>query len=344
MKIQFSKRVLSLAAAVIISSVFTSPSTAKIAKWRLAWADKVATELTQELVRLCPVISLADESAYDRCRRGTMGSQTIANSLSDYVMWGGGEVTNNLRDRKLSQFGKTVWSSLYLPLFVFSGASKIEIDEDNGIMRLRVEARFRNLLEPGQYPYPFWHASGKWEAYQSANELVFTIDLRDARVLGIQRTSFGEDNPDLNASMGLEKTLPPRKFNKDEWMWEDTNGKIQPKITLFDGIFSQKNPIISDLDTSYRSFAIAVRDNSCLSCHVPTNPEGMGNPILLQTPAHAAGEIDRIVRAVEAGAMPVETWAGPQGIQDEKAKAIFLDAARLFQADFATAKDWEAIN
>ena len=331
-----------LVAFVMTTTVLAgSTASAKIGDWQVGWGEQVAQEITAELASLCPVTDPADEGAYEDCRVGVRNSEVLDDNLADYVIWGGGDIESRLNDRKLTQFGKSAWTSLYLPLFVFTGNSMTEVDEEAGLMRLRVEARFRNLLEPGQYPYPFWHAEGKWTAYQKANELVFTIDLRGARVIGVQRSPFGTENPDLDAEMSLARVEPPRDFNKDEWMWADDEGNLQPKVTVFDGMFDAANPHVAEVDSSYTAFAEHVRDQDCLSCHVPTNPEDMGNLILLQTPAHAAGEIDRIIRAVEDGAMPVESWAGPQGIPDKTVRDAFLQAARAFQSDLATAQDWE---
>ena len=79
-------------------------------------------------------------------------------------------------------------------------------------------------------------------------------------------------------------------------------------------------------------------------CHVPSNPERMSNLVLLQTPAHAAGEINRLIRAVEAEAMPVKSWAGPKGIKDPKAKEKFLTHAKAFKAEVDAAAEWEVAN
>src|SRR5262249_52325699 len=137
---------------------------------------------------------------------------------------------------------------------------------------------------------------------------------------------------------------PPRRFTKDEWMWRDEHGAMQPSVTLFKGLYSPDNPHLAGLEHTYVDFALEMRNNTCGVCHVPNNPEKMKPLVLLQTPAHAAGEIDRVIRAVEADAMPAESWAGPKGIHNAATKAKFLAVAYAFKEEVDAAKRWEEDN
>src|SRR5262249_12820929 len=137
---------------------------------------------------------------------------------------------------------------------------------------------------------------------------------------------------------------PPRRFTKDEWMWRDEHGAMQPSVTLFKGLYSPNNPHLAALEQTYVDFALEMRNNTCGVCHVPNNPEKMKQLVLLQTPAHAAGEIDRVIRAVEADAMPAESWAGPKGIRDAAMKTKFLAVAYAFKDQVDAAKRWEEDN
>ena len=312
--------------------------------WRVEWAQHVADNLVTKMTEACPLADPGDQAAYDDCRAKVFASEAIADEVADYILWGGGKIDVALRDRSLTQFGKKIWIGLYLPLFMFTGDFKTQVNEEGNWMLLRAEVRFRNLLKPGQYPYPFWHDESKWNAYQEANELVFTLDLRNARVIGVQRSPFGTGNPELDQKLTYAMKVPPRKFNKDEWMWKDQNGVPQPKVTLFDGLYAAENPYLRKLEAAYTAFAVEMRDNNCMVCHVPNNPEKMKNLILLQTPAHAAGEIDRIIRVVRADAMPAKSWAGPKSIEDPKAKERFLDFARAFKAQVDAAAAWDLRN
>lgn len=331
-------------ATVLLAQSSTAMAVTKLEDWRVEWAQHVADTLVKEMTEICPLADPADQAAYDDCRVKVYGSEFVADNMADYVMWGGGKVDVALRDRSLTQFGKKVWIGLYLPLFMFTGEAKTQVNAEGGWMLLRAETRFRNLLRPGEYPYPFWHEASKWNAYQESNELVFTIRLRDAQIMGIQRSPFGEGDNQLDQSLDYAMHNPPRKFKKDEWMWKDADGVLQPKVTLFDGVYAADNPYLAKVEAAYVAFALEMRNNNCMVCHVPNNPEKMKNLILLQTPLHTAGEIDRIIRAVKADAMPAKSWAGPKGIKDAKAKEKFLAYAEAFKAQIDKAADWDAGN
>jgi hypothetical protein len=113
-------------------------------------------------------------------------------------------------------------------------------------------------------------------------------------------------------------------------MWRDDKGQLQPAVTLYDGLFDRQNPFKAAMESSYKDFAIELRNHSCVSCHNPNNPQKMAPLILLQTPAHAAGEISRLIAAVKHGDMPIEEWGVAPPLSDDK-KEIFLAKARAFE-------------
>src|SRR5258708_40168424 len=88
-------------------------------------------------------------------------------------------------------------------------------------------------------------------------------------------------------------------------MWMDKEGRIQPRVTLFDGLFGADNPYLPKLDFTYRTLALRMRDAQCDNCHVPNNPWNMRRLVLMHTPAHAAGEISRLMTAVRGGRMAI---------------------------------------
>jgi hypothetical protein len=123
-------------------------------------------------------------------------------------------------------------------------------------------------------------------------------------------------------------------------MWTDDKGHTQPAVTLYDGLFAAENPFKSPMEASYKDFAIELRDHSCVSCHNPNNPQKMAPLILLQTPAHAAGEIGRLIKAVEHGDMPMEEWGIASPLTGDK-KEMFLAKARAFEESSRRAFEWE---
>jgi hypothetical protein len=117
---------------------------------------------------------------------------------------------------------------------------------------------------------------------------------------------------------------------------------VQPKVTLFDGIFKPENPYIQKIDTAYRDFALSLREGQCLSCHVPNNPSKMSRLVLLQTPAHAAAEIKRVVASVKKGTMPIEPSTGMEKHLVPEVEKRLLAKAETFEQFVEKAKAWEA--
>lgn len=309
-------------------------------KWKVEWAEKAGREMVKKLTAACPAASVDDQKAFEKCRAGVFKSKFFSQYFRDYILWGGGQPDGRVEEKRLTQFGQNLWRGLYLPLFMFSGKVKTEYRPDLNRMVVRAETRYRSKLDPGQYAYPFWHEPAKWGAYEKANELAFTIDMFKLKVIAIQRSPHGN----TNAKWVVPVVGAPRKFKKDEWEWRDKSGKLQPQVTLFHGLYSDENPHLMKLDAAYRDFALQLRDQTCMVCHVPNNPEKMRHLVILQTPAHASDQIDRVIRAVKAGSMPVKSWAGPQSIKDPKAKAKFLASAEQFKSVVDTVKAWEAKN
>jgi hypothetical protein len=65
--------------------------------------------------------------------------------------------------------------------------------------------------------------------------------------------------------------------------------------------------------------------------------------VLMQTPAHAAGEIKRIMRAVREDKMPLDEM-GLYKELDPGVRAALLNFGAAFDALVDAARDWEAKN
>jgi hypothetical protein len=85
-------------------------------------------------------------------------------------------------------------------------------------------------------------------------------------------------------------TQPTKPKFDGRWMWVDSDGRIQPQVTLFDGLFRKDNPHLPTLDQTYRTLALRMRDGQYDNCHMPHNPMPMRRLVLMHTPAHAAGQ------------------------------------------------------
>jgi hypothetical protein len=124
-------------------------------------------------------------------------------------------------------------------------------------------------------------------------------------------------------------------------MWMDKEGRIQPRVTLFDGLFRQDNPYLAELDSTYRTLALRMRDGQCDNCHVPNNPMPMRRLVLMHTPAHAAGEIARLMKAVREDKMPLDDTGAEQPLEPALKRAL-LESGAAFEETVKAAKDWEA--
>jgi hypothetical protein len=111
-------------------------------------------------------------------------------------------------------------------------------------------------------------------------------------------------------------------------------------VTVFDGQFRADNPYLPALDASYKQLALRLREGQCDQCHVPSNPDHMKRLVLLQTPAHAAAEIQRLLKSVREDRMPRDELGIAQPLDDAIKRALLSDGeafAKLVDA----AKRWE---
>ena len=125
-------------------------------------ADQVgqmASEVALELQQVCPPASPSDQAAFDRCRRSLFGDSALRRSLAPRLLWGrrNQDAGAALKDTNLTQFAPDVIAGLYLSLFMYSGEYSTEYVGRERLYLIRLRAGFRNLLPPGQFPYPFWH-------------------------------------------------------------------------------------------------------------------------------------------------------------------------------------------
>lgn len=325
--------VVALACASALSASAQTPSIAG-AELR---AQRVAASLAQELAAQCPLASPGSQAAFDACRQGLFqaGSQ-LRQNLPDFVLWGRQRDPKlSLKNTNLTQFGPDVLSGMYLSLFMFDGQHTVNYVESEGLYQIRLKTAFRNRLAPGQFPYPFWHEEEKWSMYQQANEILFWWDEKNERIKVAQFTVHGA-NPPL---LAVEQVKAYAFDGK--WLWTDDQGKTQPKVTVFDGLFKPDNPYLTPLDGAYKNLALRLREGQCNECHVPNNPDKSKRLVLLQTPAHAGAEIKRLIKSVQDDRMPRDE-AGIEQPLPQHTKAALLRDSQTFDQLYDAAKQWEA--
>ena len=165
--------------------------------------------------------------------------------------------------------------------------------------------------------------------------MILWIAPQSGTIVVAQFANNGQRDPSL-------KSAPVARPPFDgQWMWTDATGAGQPAPTLFRGLFSQENPYLGELEPAYRELANAMRTGHCNGCHVPNNPSRMNRLVLLQTPAHAAAEIKRIMRSVRDNEMPVDDSLLYHDI-DPDTRAALLDYGGVFEDLIDAARAWEA--
>lgn len=299
-------------------------------------AEALARTLAAELKAQCPLADAADQAAFDRCRTHLFNGSRLKQSLAPFVLWGRQhkDPATSLKDTNLTQFAPDVWAGMYAPIFMFDGSAQVQWVESEKMFRVKLGAAVRNRLAPGQFPYPFWHEPAKWSAYENANGMLLWL-LPDARTIRAAQFTWA-DGP-----LAGVKVTPAKHEFEGKWVWTDAKGKTQPAVTLFDGQFSERNPYKAQLDKDYRAFAVSLRESQCFNCHVPDNPDKMKRLVLLQTPAHAAGEISRVLKSVREDRMPRDE-TGIEKPLDAKSRQVLLDLGATFEKTVQAAKRWEA--
>jgi hypothetical protein len=300
-----------------------------------AGVEQLVAEIARHAATACPLGSPSDQEALERCRTALYRGSPLRSSLAPIVIWGRPSPEGKrLKDTTLTQFSPDVWSGLYAPLFMFTGDYELGFDATERLFRARLRALFRNGLDPGLYPYPFWHDARKWNAYQTANGVTFWIDPAKLRVVAAQFSTDAAADPRLKSA---PRTPPP--FD-GKWMWTDQAGVSQPRPALFVGLLRADNPYLAQIEGAYRVLAGELRKATCSECHEPENRDGMRRLVLMQTPVHAAGEIKRMMHAVREDKMPLDD-TGLHRELDSQVKADLLKYGTEFEALIDAARDWE---
>ena len=306
-----------------------------------AKVNALAAKLLGELSAKCPVRPVADEAAYKTCRDALFsGDSVLRSSMKPYILWGrplGGDINATLKEFRATQFGNDVFTGTYAPMWMWDGKYDVEYVARDKVWRITANAGFRNELNYGEYPYPFWHDPKKWTDYEDANTMAIWID---PKVMKIAQLTFYKRADKPAIAQSVRRHMPA--FD-GKWMWVDDKGQQQPAPTLFVGLYSEKNPNMAKLDTSYRKLALTMRDAECDSCHIPSNPDKAKRLVLLQTPLHAASEIERLLKDVSQDRMPLDdsgiSKPLPAGLKDR-----LLADAQAFSAILKAAREWETAN
>jgi hypothetical protein len=222
-----------------------------------------------------------------------------------------------------------VWAKLYLSTFMFPGGYQVR--KEGRFTVLEMAAQFRAGLDPGDYPYPFWHSPKKWQAYSNA----------EALLLVFERGTF---------IAAYRKAGPPRADGPavpewdGRWRWTDDKGEPQPRVTLYSYLLSPENPHAASLDAAYRNLEARFRSENCLSCHAPDNVSQADHLFLLDFPNQALAARHSLVPILRGNKMPPADMSvdHPSGITDERTRADLISLATLFEREADAALEYEA--
>jgi hypothetical protein len=294
---------------------------------------ELAARIAGKLAAACPRAAVDDIAAHAACTTALRAMVDLP--LAETIAWGADQPNLRLARKQLTNFHGEILRALYLSLFWFDGTWTIAHDERDDVDVIRVGAYFRNRMPPGEFPYPFWHSAAKWADYERANQINFYID-PDGSVFAATRGTGGNE-----AGRGEKLVHQEPPAFEGRWQWTDDNGQLQPKASLFSNKYSAGNPFLEPLDQAYRSFALQMREGTCIRCHTPNNRAGTDRLLLLQTPAHAASAINDVLKAVRNGDMPQNDWGAKKSL-DPQLRAALLSAGEAFSRMLAEADQWEA--
>jgi hypothetical protein len=149
---------------------------------------QLAEALAKTLIDGCPMTDPSDEVARSDCAVKLTDSQLMRDRMADPFLWGQQQFPDDwsLGDH-LTRFHPLVWRRLYASVYMY--AADTTVDTRDGYTLLHLKPKFRNQLDMGSYPYPFWHRSGKWAQYTFQKELIFFI--KDGKVVAARRSFEG---------------------------------------------------------------------------------------------------------------------------------------------------------
>jgi len=294
--------------------------------------EALAAHMAAELAAICPSAPRDDQAAYQKCSPALRDVSDLPFS-SEGISWGGDQPNLRLSKMQLTHFRADLFRFLYLSLFSFTGRWSVGHDDRDKIDFIRIEGYFRNGLPAGEYSYPFWHRADKWTSWETANEVKFYLD-HAGRIIAATRSSSGSE-----AARGPYAHVITPAFD-GKWQWTDASGQTQPKVSLFSNRYSANNPFLEQLNIAYRDFGMQIREGTCLECHTPANSVAMDRLVLLQTPLHAAAELDNALKEVRGGSMPQDDLGLRKDI-DPKLRAAILQTGEEFRRVLNQADQWE---
>ena len=291
-----------------------------------AMIERIAVELAAD----APMAKRDDVMAYAAASRKLADSKLLQ-SVSDETILCGLHTEGKPIDpaeHDVTEFDPRVWRGEYLSEFMFTGEHNIE--RAGSYTVLFMNCNFRNEMDPGDYPYPFWHSQKKWQSYQLTKKLLLVFE-KGKLIAGFRSSDEDPTRPTV-----------ARKFDGN-WHWSGKDNTVEPHVSLYANLFSKENPRVAGLETAYRNLESASRQSNCMSCHSPDNASHTKKLLLLNFPNQALAARHSIVKELESDLMPPKdiNKGVPGGIADETQKSKMIELARIFSEAADKALEYE---
>jgi hypothetical protein len=281
----------------------------------------LANRIAQALMTDCPMADPSDEDARALCSAALVGDQDLVSAMKNPFLWGGQKAGTSYHpeESNMNWFNTFVYRRMYLSLLMFGGQPNVEQTAD-GLTVLHMPLAFRNDLEIGSYPYPFWHSQTKWNSYQLAREYLIIIE--DGKWIGAMRSADQDTSrPQVQHTWS------------GQWHW-DLGGTEMPYVSLYGYLLSPQNPNVARLDAAYRALSDGLRSQSCLMCHSPDNHAGITPLEFFNYPNQALAARNSIITRLQQNDMPPVTndLGLPGGIAADDDRQELIAMAKEFKA------------
>lgn len=309
-----------------IEPVSPAPSQAAIVAPYSSVQERIALAIAEASPPADPADRHARDAAGDRLAR----CKELIDAAGESLVWGGFNEKQGYDPAasKLTIFNSRVWAKLYLSTFMFPGPH--EVRQEGQYTVLEMEAKFRDGLDAGDYPYPFWHSAKKWQGYLDVRRIAFVFD-GDLLIAAYRQPVHDPAQPMANRSWD------------GKWQWTGPSGESEPRASLYKYLLSPENPHTAQLETAYRNLEERCRAQACMSCHAPDNTAQSAKLYMLNYPNQALVARHELVKVLKEDKMPPLdiTTGKPAGLHDDAVRTELLRLAEVFEKEADAALKFE---
>lgn len=284
--------------------------------------------IAKQFAEASPLADPGDARARDAASLKLAGCRDFITATGERVLWGGCDPVKGFDPKTytLTEFDPLVWLKLYASTIMFTGEHEVRMEGPYSVLEMK--AKFRSNLDPGDYPYPFWHSAKKWQAYLDLASLCVVFE--GDKIVATYRVAKSDP------------AKPPIQREWDgKWHWTDADGKAQPRVSLFSYVFAADNPHRAGVEEAYRQLEARFRAQDCTSCHAPDNAGKAKELLLLNFPNQSLVSRHKLVQMLTEKKMPPEDTEKnhPAGIAEDTVRTELVRLAETFvkAADAAAA-------